>query len=245
MGGSGGMNNQLQGGTGNDWYILDAFDTCVEFAGEGVDTVEARIGTYTLGANIENLLYTGPGKFVGGGNAMNNTITGGALNDILRGGGGDDAINGGLGTDEVQLRGVAAEYSITAEGDGYRIIDSVADRDGSTFVTSVEVLRYANNTVTVLSYPPPAPTPMEPAAKATDAAQVLPTITDDAFVLPPMVPDAPIAKGWEDMQILPGIDDGAPLAVLVESASRPGLDLRLDPTQDAFDPIRDTIDPLG
>ena len=35
MGGSGGGNNQMQGGTGNDWYILDAFDTCVEFVGEG------------------------------------------------------------------------------------------------------------------------------------------------------------------------------------------------------------------
>ncbi|WP_442854129.1 beta strand repeat-containing protein, partial [Brevundimonas sp. Root1279] len=67
-GGSGGGNNQLQGGTGNDYYVLDAFDTCVELAGEGIDTVEARIGSYTMGANIENLLYVGgTGTFVGTG----------------------------------------------------------------------------------------------------------------------------------------------------------------------------------
>ncbi|MCS6627354.1 Ig-like domain-containing protein [Roseibacterium beibuensis] len=240
FGGSGGMNNQMQGGAGNDWYVLDAFDTCVEFTGEGTDTVEARIGSYTLGANIENLIYSGPGKFVGTGNALNNTITGGALNDILRGGGGDDVINGGLGTDEVQLRGVAADYTITAEGNGWRIVDSVGGRDGSTFVTSVEVLRYANNTVTALTYG--AQAPVEGSGKNGDAAQVLPTLgEDDAFVLPPEAFDGPPAKGWDDMQVLPGT--GEPVVTVMLEPTPPGLVPHVDPAHDGFDPVRDRLDP--
>ncbi|MCS6627121.1 hypothetical protein N0B44_29830 [Roseibacterium beibuensis] len=231
MGGSGGVNNQLQGGAGNDWYILDAFDTCVEFTGEGTDTVEARIGTYTLGNHIENLLYTGPGKFVGGGNALNNQITGGALNDILRGKGGNDTIDGGLGVDEVQLRGVAANYTITAEGNGYRIVDSVPGRDGSTFVTSIEVLRYANNTVTVLSYPPAAAGIGEATGKsASDDAWILPGLMfdkaadDDAFVLPALPDDEPLVlpgleafKAGDEPLVLPGAGESTPLLQALEA----------------------------
>ena len=202
-GGSGGGNNQLQGGTGNDYYVLDAFDTCVEFAGEGVDTVEARIGSYTMGANIENLLYVGgAGTFVGTGNALDNTITGGAGNDILRGRGGNDTINGGLGKDEIQMRGLAGEYPVTAEGNGYRIVDSVAGRDGSTFVTSIEVIRWSNNQVRTLSYPPVAASLGELSAKG--GPEVSPLPGDDllgkdwdAFVLP--------ALGDDTAQVLPGL----------------------------------------
>ena len=158
MGGSGGGNNQLQGGTGNDRYILDAFDTCVEFANEGIDTVEARIGVVTLGANIENLIFTGTttGTFVGTGNSLDNMITGGGGNDILRGGGGNDTINGGLGNDELRLTGIASEYTVIAEAGGWRILDTVAGRDGSTFVLSIETLRFSNNTTQTLTYPSPA-----------------------------------------------------------------------------------------
>ncbi|HYC98192.1 hypothetical protein [Brevundimonas sp.] len=213
IGGSGGGNNQMQGGQGDDYYVLDAFDTCVEFAGEGFDTVEARVGTYTLGNHIENLLYTGPGKFVGNGNALDNVITGGNLNDILRGKGGNDTIHGGLGNDEVQLRGVAANYTITAEGAGWRIVDSVAGRDGSTFVTSVEALRYADNTTTALTYPPPPPAPLEPVAKS-----------DDAFVLPALPDGEPlILPGSEAFQladeppVLSGAEETAPLFLNLEA----------------------------
>ena len=232
MGGSGGMNNQLQGGTGDDWYILEAFDTCVEFLGEGVDTVEAKVGSYTLGSNVENLMYTGPGKFVGQGNTLDNVITGGALNDILRGLGGNDTIRGGSGVDEVQLRGTKAQYTVTAEGAGWRVIDSIAGRDGSTYVESVEVLRFlTGNTSTVLSYSSPAPDPLEPAAKSVeDGPLTLPGDVetkaedgDSPFVLPAEPDDQPLVlpgegalKFVEEPQILPGADD---------LVSRPFLDL--------------------
>ena len=231
MGGSGGMNNQLFGGTGNDWYVLDAFDSCIEYAGEGIDTVEARIGSYTLGAHLENLLYTGPGKFVGSGNALNNVITGGDQNDVLRGGGGDDSLYGGLGTDEVQLRGTKAQYTVTAEGAGWRVVDSVGGRDGSTYVESIEVLRFlTGNTTTVLVPAAPlagieaaddlAPLVIPAAeeagvAKGWDDVQVLPQAADDlAPLVIPAAEEAGVTKGWDDVQVLPQADeDFGPLVI--------------------------------
>jgi Ca2+-binding RTX toxin-like protein len=205
-GGSGGGNNELQGGTGNDWYLLDAFDTCVEYAGEGIDTVEARIGSYTMGANIENLIFTGViGSFVGTGNVLDNTITGGAANDILRGGGGNDTIRGGLGIDEVQLRGVQANYTITAEGAGWRIVDSVASRDGSTYVESIEVLRFSNNATRTLTYGPSGA--LEPVDKAVGedfGGPLVSLLTDEH--LPEVLPEVQVLV--DDDFILSGKIDG-------------------------------------
>jgi hypothetical protein len=257
MGGSGGMNNQLFGGTGNDRYVLDAFDSCIEYAGEGIDTVEARIGTYTLGAHLENLLYTGPGKFVGAGNALNNVITGGALDDMLRGGGGNDSLYGGLGTDEVQLRGSVGQYTVTAEGAGWRVVDTIAGRDGSTYVESVEVLRFlTGNTTTVLSGLA-APAGAEAEGK-DDQALVSPAETDD--VAPLVVPGAedaavvksqddmlvlPLAdddflisadgamdKGWDDVQVLPVSEDLLPSLRPFDGAAAKGLEMQVLPVSD-------------
>ena len=61
----------MYGGTGNDTYYVDnASDLVVETAGEGIDTVEARI-SFTLGENLENLILRGLG-----GNNMTVTPTG-------------------------------------------------------------------------------------------------------------------------------------------------------------------------
>ncbi|HYC97928.1 calcium-binding protein, partial [Brevundimonas sp.] len=86
-GGSGALNT-LQGGLGDDRYVLEAADSITELAGEGTDTVEARINTYTLANHVENLIFGGTGAFAGTGNALANVITGGAGNDALRGRGG-------------------------------------------------------------------------------------------------------------------------------------------------------------
>jgi len=89
----------LIGGTGTDTYIVDnAADVVTENASEGTDTVLATI-SYTLGANVENLTYTGTGAFSGIGNGLDNTIIGGAASDTLSGGTGNDLLNGSAGAD--------------------------------------------------------------------------------------------------------------------------------------------------
>ena len=205
LSGGQGLANQLQGGEGDDFYIIDANDTVVEFAGQGYDSLEVHVGRYLMGANIEEMSYVGANRFEGTGNGSNNIISGGDLNDILRGGGGDDSLYGGDGEDTVILRGAQADYAITEEGSGYRIIDSVAGRDGSTYVYSIETLRFeTGGTSLALSYAPPQ-APLEPVDNAAFDAdaflelggkdfgpQVLPAFTDDFLVFG----EAPAAPQW-------------------------------------------------
>ncbi|MDY6924955.1 MAG: M10 family metallopeptidase C-terminal domain-containing protein, partial [Pseudomonadota bacterium] len=127
--GGAGVANELYGGEGDDYYVVAAGDTLVEQVGQGVDTVDSRLGSFTLGANIENLVFGGVGNFTGTGNGLNNLIIGGAGDDVLAGGGGSDRIDGGAGTDVLVLAGLAGDYAITAEGSGWRIVDAVAGRD--------------------------------------------------------------------------------------------------------------------
>jgi Ca2+-binding RTX toxin-like protein len=92
----------MAGGLGNDTYIIDSADTVSELAGQGVDTVKTALASYTLGANVENLVYTGTVNFTGTGNALDNSITGGIGNDTLDGGAGNDVLNGGAGADAMK-----------------------------------------------------------------------------------------------------------------------------------------------
>ncbi|MFN4014604.1 MAG: hypothetical protein ACK4JB_04685 [Reyranella sp.] len=97
----------LVGGAGDDTYVVDDTDVVTEVSGGGIDTVRTTRASYTLGANVENLLFTGVGDFAGTGNALDNAITGGAGNDTIVGGAGNDTLNGGLGTDTVSYAGTA------------------------------------------------------------------------------------------------------------------------------------------
>lgn len=79
------------GGQGNDAYVVDnASDVVTELSGQGTDTVQTTLSSYALSGNVEKLTFTGTGAFVGVGNELNNTITGGAGADSLRGGAGND-----------------------------------------------------------------------------------------------------------------------------------------------------------
>lgn len=92
--------NTLTGGAGNDTYVLGSRDLVVEAANGGTDTVQSGL-TYTLGANVENLILTGFSSVNGTGNSLNNTITGNSANNVLSGAGGADTLRGGLGNDTV------------------------------------------------------------------------------------------------------------------------------------------------
>ncbi|KQW78798.1 beta strand repeat-containing protein [Brevundimonas sp. Root1279] len=121
--GGAGVVNQVQGGLGDDYYVLEANDSVVEVAGEGNDTIEARINTYVLALNVENLVFAGNGNFAATGNAQNNTITAGSGNDNLRGRGGVDVLNGGGGIDTV-------DYTLAAAGVTARLDTNRATNDG-------------------------------------------------------------------------------------------------------------------
>ncbi|WMY87010.1 peroxidase family protein [Pseudomonas shirazica] len=90
----------MVGGAGDDTFVVDNLgDTVSEALNGGVDLVQTTLASYTLGANVENLTFTGAGNFTGTGNTLANTITGGAGNDLLNGGAGIDRLVGGLGND--------------------------------------------------------------------------------------------------------------------------------------------------
>jgi len=90
----------MAGGLSNDTYIVDnAGDVVTEGAGAGIDTVLTTLNAYTLGSNVDNLIFTGAGNFTGTGNTLANVITGGTGNDTLSGGTGADTMIGGTGND--------------------------------------------------------------------------------------------------------------------------------------------------
>lgn len=82
----------LSGGAGDDTYVINRADTIVEAPGGGIDTVKSSI-TYTLAANVENLILTGSANINGKGNALDNVITGNAGNNVLNGAGGIDTVS--------------------------------------------------------------------------------------------------------------------------------------------------------
>jgi serralysin len=95
----------MAGGVGNDTYVVDNVgDVVTESAGAGTDLVRTSLGSYTLGDNVENLVFTGTGGFTGTGNALANTITGGAGGDRLDGADGNDTLNGG-GANDIMIGG--------------------------------------------------------------------------------------------------------------------------------------------
>ncbi len=91
----------LTGGDGNDIYIVDnAFDSVVETntSTSQIDTVQASV-SWTLGANLENLVLTGVSDIDGTGNERRNFITGNVANNVLDGAAGADSMSGGDGND--------------------------------------------------------------------------------------------------------------------------------------------------
>ena len=80
--------------------VNTTLDVVTEAASEGTDTVQT-FTTWTLGANLENLILKGTGAINGAGNNLNNTITGNTGNNILKGNAGNDKLIGGAGVDKL------------------------------------------------------------------------------------------------------------------------------------------------
>ncbi len=80
----------MSGGLADDVYSIDDIGDCVvENTNEGIDTVKSSI-SYTMEANVENLILTGTADINGIGNSLNNIITGNSGDNQMAGGQGDD-----------------------------------------------------------------------------------------------------------------------------------------------------------
>ena len=138
--------DMLTGGLGNDTYYIDNIGDVVTETSTlltEIDIVYSAV-TYTLGANIENLVLIGAVAINGTGNALNNTLTGNAAANILSGLAGNDSLNGGLGTDK--LIGGKGQDNLTG-GAGRDTFTFAAGDDGITAATLDKILDYAKGVV--------------------------------------------------------------------------------------------------
>ncbi|WP_176559861.1 glycosyl hydrolase [Teichococcus rhizosphaerae] len=117
---SGGGNDTMKGGKGDDTYtVYTAGDKVVELAGQGIDTVETWLSSYTLPANVENLVVTGTSWTAATGNALDNRIIGNDSPNTLNGGAGNDVLTGGKGADKFVIgKGLGHDLITDFEGAG-------------------------------------------------------------------------------------------------------------------------------
>ena len=143
------VTDTLIGGLGNDTYVVDSLlDTVTELAGvgRGIDKINTTLASYTLGANVENLEFTGTGDFSGIGNGFANTITGGAGNDTLAGGAGLDTLKGGSGNDTLD-GGLGSDILNGGDGGDTYVVNtaSAANIDPALVILGDRILDSSGN----------------------------------------------------------------------------------------------------
>ncbi len=128
---NGGATDTMVGGLGNDTYRVTSVNAhVVETAGQGTDTVNTTMLSYSLGVNVENMAFISVGNFVGTGNALNNLLIGGSGNDTLNGGAGNDTLRGAAGNDTM-IGGTGSDvFSYTAAGFGTDVISDFTAHAG-------------------------------------------------------------------------------------------------------------------
>ncbi|MCY1393571.1 RTX calcium-binding nonapeptide repeat (4 copies) [compost metagenome] len=140
--------DSMSGGDGNDTYYVDnADDSVIETQGNvlpgGVDSVRSSLGTYTLGAHVENLYIESPGAANGTGNALDNTLFAGAGNNVLDGREGNDTVSF-----ERALSGVTANLSTSVQqntgGSGLDTLKFFENLTGSAYADSLSGNSAAN-----------------------------------------------------------------------------------------------------
>lgn len=91
--------DMMIGGNGDDIYVVNNIrDSVIELNGQGIDKVRSSI-SFTLSANIENLVLIDSMAINGAGNELNNILIGNSAGNTLRGEAGNDRLNGREGND--------------------------------------------------------------------------------------------------------------------------------------------------
>jgi Ca2+-binding RTX toxin-like protein len=87
----------MDGGAGNDTYIVKAGDSITDAAGTDTVIASTTFDLSTSATTVENLTLSGIGNINGTGNALDNIITGNAGANVLSGGLGNDTYYVGAG----------------------------------------------------------------------------------------------------------------------------------------------------
>ncbi|MEI7473899.1 MAG: calcium-binding protein [bacterium] len=142
--------DKLYGGTGNDTYYIDSLsDVITEYANQGIDTVASSI-SYTLGANLENIILIGSNNINATGNAGNNIINGNSGNNIINGGAGNDTMIGGAGDDTYYIDSVK-DIIIENENEGNDTVSSSFSYTLGNNIENLTLTGTSGNNVSVLS----------------------------------------------------------------------------------------------
>lgn len=120
------VKGSVDGGAGNDIFLVDSQSLKIaEQDGFGLDTVKSTV-SYTLGANLEDLLLLGKKHTDATGNGLANGLTGNAGDNVLKGLGGEDYLVGGKG-DDIMVGGAAADIFDFRKGTGHDVINDFQD----------------------------------------------------------------------------------------------------------------------
>ena len=148
--------DRMWGGLGDDTYLVDqAADRVTELADEGYDTVFASV-SWTLGANLEVLVLTGPRGLTGTGNGLENGIQGTGADDqlfgldgrdSLYGLEGDDRLDGGEGDD--RMEGGAGHDGYVVDSSGDQLVEAA---DGGWDVALIQASRDRVETYVLADY---------------------------------------------------------------------------------------------
>ncbi len=123
-GGTGG--DLLIGGLGDDTYIFDSRgDRVIERADGGIDCIESSF-SLSLGMHVEDLVLTGTADINGGGNALDNHLTGNIGNNVLNGKRGADIMAGDDG-DDLYVVDDASDVVTEAASEGNDTVKSAID----------------------------------------------------------------------------------------------------------------------
>ena len=163
--GGGGKYDVLNGGLGNDTYIVTNNSIIInDGVGEGNDTLYSSATFYAASAEIETLYMFGNaqelranvGDNVIHGTDDNNIIRGGEGNDqlfgyygddTLYGEFGDDLLYGGQGQDTAAYKSNYANYSIVQNADGSVTVTDNANFDGVDTLVNIELISFTDATI--------------------------------------------------------------------------------------------------